>query len=347
MAATSGTPHDHRSRHGKSNCLQRALQRRPRALHRGRRRRHQRLREPPRRHWGRPGATFDAVTGHVYVATGNGHYDASLGGFDWGDSVVALAPDGIALLGDPLDSYTPENYQFLDDDDRDLGSGSLAIVGEVAGYSNGRLGVMVGKDTEVRLLALDDLSGAGGPRHVGGELDMDGDGLVCKCSMPQPAVWTAVDGTKWVYVITEGLRAYEITVVDGQPHLSLQWTNGDLFGVSTWTSSPVIGNGVLYVAGSQLLAIDALSGKTLWASNESQERGMRSSPVVSNGRVYVFASPQTAGEVDVYATDESFRREFSSDVERHSLRGGRAVGREGVRSCACYRGPVEGNSTWL
>ena len=260
--------------------------------------------------WGRPGATFDAVTGHVFVATGNGHYDASLGGFDWGDSVLALAPDGVAILGDPLDSYTPENYQFLDDDDRDLGSGSLAIVGDVAGYSNGRLGVMVGKDTEVRLLALDDLSGAGGPRHVGGELDMDGDGLVCKCSMPQPAVWTAADGSKWVYVITEGLRAYEITVDAGQPHLTLRWTNADVFTVSTWISSPVVANGVVYVAAAQLLAIDAVSGKTLWASSEWQEGGVRSSPIVSNGRVYVFAAPQGAAEVDVYATDEIFGGNF-------------------------------------
>lgn len=260
--------------------------------------------------WGRPGATFDVATGHVYVVTGNGHYDAVLGGFDWGDSVLAVAPDGVALLGDPLDSYTPENYQFLDDDDRDLGSGSLAIVGEVAGYSNGRLGVIVGKDTEVRLLALDDLSGAGGPRHVGGELDMDGDGLVCKCSMPQPAVWTAADGSKWVYVVTEGLRAYEITVADGQPHLTLRWAYADFFSVSTAISSPIVANGVLYVVASKLLAIDAVSGKTLWTSNEWQEGVVRSTPVVSNGRVYVFAAPQGAAEVDVYATDEIFGGNF-------------------------------------
>ncbi|MEO6688993.1 MAG: PQQ-binding-like beta-propeller repeat protein [Dokdonella sp.] len=64
--------------------------------------------------WGRGGATFYAPTNRVYVATGNGQFNANTGGFNWGDSVLALAPDGTgAVAGMPRDSYTPSNFQSL------------------------------------------------------------------------------------------------------------------------------------------------------------------------------------------------------------------------------------------
>jgi hypothetical protein len=58
--------------------------------------------------WGRGGATYDAATNRVYIATGNGDFNANGAGLDWGDSVLALAPDGSGSGGGmPLDSYTP------------------------------------------------------------------------------------------------------------------------------------------------------------------------------------------------------------------------------------------------
>ena len=67
--------------------------------------------------WGRPGAVFDGVTDRVYIATGNGLFDpanANGNGKYWGDSVLALNPDGSgASSGMPLDSYTPQTYAAL------------------------------------------------------------------------------------------------------------------------------------------------------------------------------------------------------------------------------------------
>ena len=63
--------------------------------------------------WGRGGATFDTDTGRVYIATGNGHYNASSGGFNWGDSTLALAVDGTGAGGGmPSDSYLRMTGQF-------------------------------------------------------------------------------------------------------------------------------------------------------------------------------------------------------------------------------------------
>jgi hypothetical protein len=65
--------------------------------------------------WGRGGAVVDPTNGHVYLATGNGPWNGTT---DWGDSVLELDASGTALL----DSYTPTNWQSLDNNDTDLGS---------------------------------------------------------------------------------------------------------------------------------------------------------------------------------------------------------------------------------
>ena len=55
--------------------------------------------------WPRPGVVYASATNRIYFATGNGRYAPS--GLAWGDTVLALDPDGTSSGGDPLDSYTP------------------------------------------------------------------------------------------------------------------------------------------------------------------------------------------------------------------------------------------------
>src|SRR5262249_14601742 len=82
--------------------------------------------------WGRPGVVYDADPDRIYLATGNGPFDADLGGQDWSESVLALSPDLMGATGSPLtaplDSYTPEEYAQLNEDDDDLGVQSPALV---------------------------------------------------------------------------------------------------------------------------------------------------------------------------------------------------------------------------
>ena len=94
--------------------------------------------------------------------------------FNWGDSVLALNPDGTGSGGGmPVDSYTPTTFQNLQNTDADLGSESIAIVppppGTAAQYQH--IAVQAGKDGCVRLINLADLSGQGAPAKTGGELD--------------------------------------------------------------------------------------------------------------------------------------------------------------------------------
>src|SRR5262249_49367586 len=120
--------------------------------------------------WGRPGVAHDPLTDRILFATGNGDFDANQGGREWGDTVLSLPVDVSAPGGWPADSYTPVDYQQLADNDEDLGSSSPLILPDPSSGGASRLVIQTGKDGQIRLLDLTNLSGQGGPGHVGGEL---------------------------------------------------------------------------------------------------------------------------------------------------------------------------------
>jgi hypothetical protein len=66
-------------------------------------------------------------TGDLYLLTGNGTFDADLGGIDYGDSFLRLgAGAGNAL--DVVDYFTPWNQQDLSAKDLDVGSGGALLI---------------------------------------------------------------------------------------------------------------------------------------------------------------------------------------------------------------------------
>ena len=230
--------------------------------------------------WARGGAVYDHETDRVFVTTGNGGYDADQGGFNWGTSVVALRPDMTTDGGTPLDSYTPINYQQLTDDDLDLSSTTIAILPRTDA-SQPHLGVQSGKDSLIRLLDLGDLSGQGGPRHVGGEIDV--------VKVPQgwevhthPATWLAPDGSAWVFFGTGGgVSGLRLDLTGEQPHLVTQWV------IDGGASSPILANDVLYVAHTNTLrALDPQTGKVLWSSTEIGNVHWQT-PIIGRDHLYV------------------------------------------------------------
>ena len=231
--------------------------------------------------WARSGAVYDSVTSRLFVVTGNGDYDGNASGHDWGDSVLAIHPDGTGAFGNPIDAYTPANFQFLQDTDADLGSTAPAIL-PAAGFT-GRLGLQSGKDGILRLIRLDDLSRHGAPGFTGGELQTlnvpQGGGI-----FSAPAVWTRPsDGSIWVFVANgSGLSGLRLTVANGAPSLASQWSNaGGSF-------SPLVANGVLYSAGTGVLrALSPVTGSMLWSDTTSVGSIHWESPVVANGMVYL------------------------------------------------------------
>lgn len=63
---------------------------------------------------------------YLYVATGNGDFNANAGGNDYSDSVLKLAPSGNTMQ--VVDYFTPSNEQALSNQDLDVGSSNPIIV---------------------------------------------------------------------------------------------------------------------------------------------------------------------------------------------------------------------------
>ena len=232
--------------------------------------------------WARAAAVYDGVTNRVFITTGNGAYDADQGGFNWGTSVIALRPDGSTDGGTPLDSWTPWNYQAINEDDADLSSTTIAILPTPRRAHLPRLGVQSGKDGTLRLLNLGDLSGTGGPRAIGGELqavDVPQGGGV----FTQPA--TAFDpssGNARLFISNRrGVSAMQL-VANPDPHLETLWVSNEIKG-----NSPVLANGLLYVAGSgAIAAFDASTGAIEWGDTSIGPIHWQS-PIVVNGRLFL------------------------------------------------------------
>jgi Putative Ig domain/PQQ-like domain len=234
--------------------------------------------------WARPGVIYDEGTDRVYVATGNGNYNGTTLARNWSESVLAINPDGTGANSKPLDSFTPINFQSLDNADADLGSTAPAILPVPSNSIVQRLAVQGGKDNKLRLLNLSNLSGRSGPGNTGGEVQAAFGVPQGGNVLSQPAVWTnPADQSTWVFVATgSGISGLKLVVDStGNPTLVAQWQNG------TGGTSPVIANGVLYYAGGGAVrALDPTTGALLWTRNNLGSIHWQS-PIVANGAVYV------------------------------------------------------------
>jgi hypothetical protein len=272
--------------------------------------------------WARGGVSYDPVADRIYVSTGNGLFTANNGGHDWSDSVLAFPAALNSALTAPLDSYTPVNYQALMYYDTDLGATSITRIPAPPGAAKTHIGMQVGKDSYLRLIDLDNMSGMGGPGFTGGELYL---GSVPQGNMvlAQPIVWTNPETGSIMLIVANnfGISASEVivdTANGNQPALrrtgAPNWVNPGVSvpGSATTTggTSPVVANGVIYYAGgSGVVALDPASGTTLWsdasmgaANANTRSSFHKQSLIVANGRIY---APDDHGKLWVYQGNET------------------------------------------
>jgi outer membrane protein assembly factor BamB len=205
--------------------------------------------------WARPGASYDPATNHIYVTSSNGLFKPAA--HAWGDSVLALNPDGTGAHGNPLDSYTPADQAQLRDTDADLGSTGPVILPMPPSSRYKHVALQSGKDGLIRLLNLDNLSGKGMPGQTGGEIGpvipVPQGGPV----LTQPIVWTdPTNHNVWVFVADAGgISGLRLAIAGGIPRLLPVWksTHGG--------TTPIIANGLLLYAGpSNLWALNPRTG---------------------------------------------------------------------------------------
>jgi hypothetical protein len=199
--------------------------------------------------WGRAGAVLDP-DGRWLVATGNAPYD---GRTDWGDSILALQGDGLALKA----HYTPPNQALLNDTDTDLGSSSPAVIG-------GGSVVQGGKDATLRVLRTRDLRLRQTLPTPGGD-----------ALFTAPAVWRHGRATTVFVATGSGTAAY----AQRGGRLKALWSNG------TAGTSPVLAGGALYVydPNGGLVVYRPSSGKVV--ARLPAGPGHWSSPVPGGGTI--------------------------------------------------------------
>ncbi len=204
--------------------------------------------------WSRAGVVVDpdaSMHGRIYIATGNGPFDAAAG--NYGDSILSLNDDATQLIG----YLTPPNYNDLEAEDQDVGSSSPAMLPRQPDSATPLMAVQGGKDSVLRLFDRTHLDGLHPP------LQTISLGYLL---FSIPGVWTDRAGTTYVFIgIADGVHAYRLVTKNRVSHLVSTWhTSLDL---GREAASPVVGDGVLYLATSSgLLALDTQTGRRLGSS---------------------------------------------------------------------------------
>jgi hypothetical protein len=255
--------------------------------------------------------------GNVYAATGNGRFDASRGGRDYGDTILKMSLNGDGLQ--IRDYFTPYNQAELDADDNDLGSGGPVLFpGPSSAHPS--LVAIAGKGATLYVIDRSKMGGfhAGKDSQAVWTVPLGGNLLGA------PAYWNGHlfaaaedDFLKEFLVTRAGLKlvARSGEKFDDRPGIPAISSNGSRDGIlwlltSKHWNEPDRRPAVLY-------AYDASNvGHELYNSEQDSARDRAgialrfNMPMVANGRVYIGAK----GEVDVYGpilprgVDQSRRR---------------------------------------
>ncbi len=233
--------------------------------------------------------------GTIFLAVGDGTFDANSGGSDWGDSILHLSPASSGLQ--VLDSFTPEDQLNLFTSNLDLGSSGILLLPDQSGSVTHEL-IGGGKAGKLYLVNRDNMGGfnVGSDSQIvqsipgasTGELD----GV--------PAYWN-----KNIYVAGEDDFLRVFSLANGV--LSSQSTSQSSVSFNQAGSGPVsvssdssLNNGIVWAmihggSTSYLFAFNANDlSKQLYSSSQAANRrdtlgGVAhfATPTIANGRVYV------------------------------------------------------------
>jgi hypothetical protein len=236
--------------------------------------------------------------GNIFLATGNGRFDAGKGGRDYGDSLLKLNGESLKLS----DYFAPYNAENLDANDSDLGSGGPMLLPDQSGVYP-HLAVVEGKGGVLYLVDRD---------HMGHWQPGNNSHALQTIAVPDGVFGSMAYWNHYVYVLSEGDALRQFAVIDGK--LSPKAASG-FPGVSATptVSANGLDGGIVWLLRSKswngadqpaaLYAYDAANvAHELYNSEQNAGRdrpglALRFNiPTVVNGHVYV----GTKHEVDVY-----------------------------------------------
>jgi hypothetical protein len=260
--------------------------------------------------WMGGGAPAADSAGNLYLATGNGGFDAdsNLSLNDVGDSILKLNPSGLVRA----DYFTPYNQGSLESTDGDLGAGGVLLLPDQTGpvphllVEGGKQGLLyvIDRDNMGQYNSIDN-------SQIVQTLSPSGSGI-----FSTPVFW---QNTLYLTSIRDYLRALPFNPTTGQFSVTPNSTSAFKFlfpPPSPSLSSQGASNGIIWITDSSnygppktspaapavLYAYDATNlSNMLWNSSLSASDAAGNAvkftvPTVANGKVYV----GTATEVTVY-----------------------------------------------
>lgn len=242
--------------------------------------------------------------GNIYVATGNGTFDAASTGRDYGDSVLKLALSEKDAAFEVRDYFTPYDQAKLNDADADIGSSGPLLLPDQPGPHR-HLVLQPTKNSTLYVIDRDQM----------GQFHRDGDAVVQVLRMGGQGAYGAMaywNGHLFFATSDDWLRDY--TVAAGQVSFS---KSGNVKFENPGASPTVSANGnrnaIVWAVATKtwdgadrsaiLYAFDATQiDKLLYSSEENISRDRAATatrfviPIVVNGHVYF----GTHGAVEVY-----------------------------------------------
>jgi hypothetical protein len=236
--------------------------------------------------------------GNIFLATGNGRFDAAKGGRDYGDSLLKLNGESLKLS----DYFAPYNAANLDANDSDLGSGGPMLLPDESG-AHPHLAVVEGKGGVLYLVDRD---------HMGHWQPGNNSHALQTMAVPDGVFGSMAYWNHSLYVVSDGDALRQFAVIDGK--LAAKAASGSSGVAATPTlSANGLNDGIVWLLRSKvwnapdqpatLYAYDAANvAHELYNSEQNAGRdrpgfALRFNiPMVVNGHVYV----GTKHEVDVY-----------------------------------------------
>jgi chitodextrinase len=248
--------------------------------------------------WMSGGGPAADSSGNIYLATGNGTFDANLGGSNYGDSIVKVGPPSGGTFPPVASFFAPSNQATLEMNDTDQGSGGVLLLPDVIVSSVTKSDlVQAGKDGN---LYLADRSSLGGYDSASNNVVQEVSGQI-GALLGTAVYW---NGTVYTGSASGPVRAFSFNAgSSGLLSVSPTSTTSQQFGFPGPTpsvSSRGTTNGIIWAldnsqfktscpTGCQgLFAYDATNlGTLLYSSSDVGSAVKFTVPTIANGKVYI------------------------------------------------------------
>jgi len=243
--------------------------------------------------WMSGGGLATDASGDIYLATGNGTFDANVaGGLDYGDSLLRLTPAGSGFTVNTY--FTPTDQDNLSSEDKDLGSGAILLLPDQPAPPT-HLALGMGKEGILYLVNRDAM---GGYQTGAGSAD----NVVQEIPGFQGLFSTPAYFNNNVYLIPAGGAPVQLSLGNGKLSSApvAVFDVGFAFnGATPSISANGATNGILWMIRNAsntavLYALDASNIKTeLYDSSQNPARDTAGTfnkfqvPTVANGKVFV------------------------------------------------------------